>query len=164
MVSVRACLEKAIAACADLAVKSRVRIAAELGYAPEIRANAVDLEQAFLNIVLNAILHMHGAGRRAGLLAIALKCADQKTGPIQVRFRDTGPGIHSRYLSKTVWGEERVFQPLFTTKKSGTGMGLYIVRGLLANHGGTVRVEKTSHLGGNDVSGGTPVPGSGTGR
>jgi len=73
-----------------------------------------------------------------------MKTVDQNTGPIQVRFRDTGPGIHSRYLDRTVWGEERIFQPLFTTKKSGTGMGLYIVRGLLANHGGTVRVEKTA--------------------
>lgn len=143
-VSVRACLEKAVAACIDSATKLKIKIATEYGYAPEIRANAVDLEQAFLNIVLNAILHMKGTDRQGGLLAIELKTVDQKTGPIQVRFSDTGPGIHSRYLDKTVWGEERIFQPLFTTKKSGTGMGLYIVRGLLANHGGTVRVEKTA--------------------
>jgi len=143
-VSVRACLEKAVAACADSATKLKIKIATEYGYAPEIRANAVDLEQAFLNVVLNAILHMKGTNRQDGLLAIELKTVDQKAGPIQVRFRDTGPGIHSRFLDKTVWGEERIFQPLFTTKKSGTGMGLYIVRGLLANHGGTVRVEKTA--------------------
>jgi signal transduction histidine kinase len=143
-VSVRACLEKAVAACADSATKLKIKIATEYGYAPEIRANAMDLEQAFLNIVLNAILHMKGTNRQGGLLAIEMKTADQKTGPIQVRFRDTGPGIHARYLDKTIWGEERIFQPLFTTKKSGTGMGLYIVRGLLANHGGTVRVERTA--------------------
>jgi signal transduction histidine kinase len=144
LVSVRACLEKAVAACADSATKLKIKITTEFGYAPEIRANAVDLEQAFLNIVLNAILHMKGTNRQGGILAIEMKTVDQKTGPIQVRFRDTGPGIHSRYLDRTVWGEERIFQPLFTTKKSGTGMGLYIVRGLLANHGGTVRVEKTA--------------------
>jgi signal transduction histidine kinase len=144
LVSVRACLEKAVAACADLATKLKIKITTEFGYAPEIHANAVDLEQAFLNIVLNAILHMKGANRQGGILAIELKTADQRTGPIQVRFRDTGPGIHSRYLDRTAWGDERIFQPLFTTQKSGTGMGLYIVRGLLANHGGTVRVEKTA--------------------
>jgi signal transduction histidine kinase/CheY-like chemotaxis protein/predicted RNA-binding protein with RPS1 domain len=144
MVSVRVCLEKAVEACNDLAIKQKVRILAEYGFAPEIRANAVDLEQAFLNIVLNAILHIKGPNRPAGLLAIELKVADRTAGPIQVRFRDTGPGIHSRFLDKTVWGEERIFQPLFTTQKAGTGMGLYIVRGLLANHGGTVQVEKTA--------------------
>jgi signal transduction histidine kinase len=144
LLNLRECLGRVLAAAYDVATKHKVEIAHDLGYAPEIRSNAVDLEQAFLNIVLNGVLHMKGTGRQGGRLTIQLKTLDPPKGPIQIRFTDTGPGIHSRLLDPTIWGEERIFNPLFTTKQSGTGMGLYIVRGLLANHGATVRVEKTA--------------------
>src|ERR1035438_1733004 len=113
--------------------------------------NPIELEQAFLNLILNAIHQMKGTGRKSGVLRIETRQVVGTERPVQIRFCDTGPGIHSRYLDTTMWGEERIFQPLFTTKRAGTGMGLYITRGLLANHGGSVRVEKTAILAGTTL-------------
>jgi signal transduction histidine kinase len=132
-------------------VKARVTIRPQYAYVPPIFGNAVELEQAFVNLILNALHHMKGTHRRRGLLDITLSVAASLPRPIQIRFRDTGPGIHSRFLDTTVWGEERIFHPLFTTKKAGTGMGLYITRGLIGNHRGKVSIEKTAIMAGTTV-------------
>jgi signal transduction histidine kinase/CheY-like chemotaxis protein len=147
-VDLRARLDNAVQACALEARKSNVVVIKAFEYLPSVMGNPIELEQAFLNLTLNAIHHIRGTRRKSGVLRIETRQVVGTERPVQIRFRDTGPGIHSRYLDTTTWGEERIFQPLFTTKRAGTGMGLYITRGLLANHGGTVRVEETAILAG----------------
>ena len=127
--------------------KANVVISKSLAYMPPVFANPIEIEQVFLNLTLNAIHHMRGTRRGKGLVEVE-GCVTPDGNRAQFRFRDTGPGIHSRYLDTAIWGEERIFQPLFTTKRAGTGMGLYITRGLLASYGGTVKVEKTAILAG----------------
>ena len=148
LVDLRVRLDNAVQACALEARKSNVVVIREFEYLPSVMGNPIELEQAFLNLILNAIHQMKGTGRKSGVLRIETRQVVGTERPVQIRFCDTGPGIHSRYLDTTMWGEERIFQPLFTTKRAGTGMGLYITRGLLANHGGSVRVEKTAILAG----------------
>jgi signal transduction histidine kinase len=92
------------------------------------------LVSVFLNLVLNAIDATAKGGR------IALEAAGE-AGGVRVRVHDDGAGIAPAH-------QARLFQPYFTTKRHGTGLGLFMSRQLLAQHGG--RIECTS------------VPGSGT--
>ena len=85
------------------------------------------LVQAFLNLILNAI----DAADRRGRVELAVM-----RGPdgVQVEVRDDGPGVAPEDAG-------RLFQPYFTTKKHGTGLGLFVTRRLVEDHGGTVDFE-----------------------
>src|SRR5439155_6818160 len=78
----------------------------------------------FLNLVLNAI----DATARGGRIELRAAEADHH---MEVAVRDDGSGIAPE-------ARGRVFQPYFTTKKNGTGLGLFVTRKLVANHGGSV--------------------------
>jgi signal transduction histidine kinase len=82
------------------------------------------LVQVFLNLVLNAI-DATGTGGRIELRV------EHQPNALQVDVCDDGPGIPPGHAAK-------LFQPYFTTKKHGTGLGLFVTRKLVAEHGGTV--------------------------
>jgi len=82
------------------------------------------LVQVFLNLVLNAI---DATGKR-GRITLRTQRLD---GAVQVDVHDDGPGIPPGQAAK-------LFQPYFTTKTLGTGLGLFVTRKLVAEHGGTV--------------------------
>jgi signal transduction histidine kinase len=82
------------------------------------------LVQVFLNLVLNAI----DATDRGGRIELRV---EHHEGMLRVDVRDDGPGILPGQAAK-------LFQPYFTTKKYGTGLGLFVTRKLVAEHGGTV--------------------------
>jgi two-component system sensor histidine kinase HydH len=66
-----------------------------------------------------------------------LTLAGQRTAiHVQLQVRDTGRGIPTEQLAK-------IFEPLYTTKPGGSGLGLYIVQEIVAAHGGTLAVEST---------------------
>ena len=115
-----------------------------IDYVPFTWAHSTELEQVFLNILLNAVQHMRKSRHKSGIITIKTEFKPQEEMPIKIRFIDTGPGIHSRLLEPDLWKEEKIFHPMFTTKTKGTGMGLYISRGLLGNIGGIIRVERTA--------------------
>jgi signal transduction histidine kinase len=85
------------------------------------------LVQVFLNLVLNAI----DATERAGHIEVT---AQRQDDSVCVTVRDDGMGIAPEHAG-------RLFQPYFTTKKHGTGLGLFVTRKLVADHGGKVEVE-----------------------
>jgi signal transduction histidine kinase len=85
------------------------------------------LVQVFLNLVLNAI----DATDKGGRIILRAQCQD---GTLQVDVHDDGPGIPPQHAA-------RLFQPYFTTKRHGTGLGLFVTRKLVAQHGGTVDFE-----------------------
>jgi PAS domain S-box-containing protein len=103
---------------------------------PEIMADYFQVQQVFLNIVVNAEFFMIEAHRR-GRLTIVSEVAE---GNIKVSFTDDGPGIPPQNLS-------RIFNPFFTTKDvgKGTGLGLSICHGIIAEHCG--RIYATSESG-----------------
>jgi signal transduction histidine kinase len=122
----------------DLARKERVQIVFKLTSAPcSIVGNSILLQQAFLNIMLNAIQQMAHKAKKLGwvskrTLEITTLLND---GNLQVRFKDNGPGIHKVSLRK-------IFIPGFSTR-GGSGLGLYIARSFIQMLCGTLRVEET---------------------
>ncbi|GAH34352.1 unnamed protein product, partial [marine sediment metagenome] len=99
---------------------------------PETMADYFQLQQVFLNIVINAEYFMTEA-HHGGILTITT----EKVGDIiEVSFTDDGPGIAKENLV-------RLFDPFFTTKKigKGTGLGLSISHGMITEHGGRIYAE-----------------------
>jgi two-component system sensor histidine kinase HydH len=94
----------------------------------DIPLDADRMSQVLLNLALNAIAAM-GAG---GTLRVSLGWRDDRT--IRIAVTDTGAGIRREDLA-------RVFDPYFTTKPSGTGLGLPIVQKIVEAHGGAIRLE-----------------------
>jgi two-component system NtrC family sensor kinase len=94
---------------------------------PPLYALRDQLVQVFLNLVLNAI----DATERDG--KIELQVSRLGTG-VEVSVRDDGCGIAPEDAG-------RLFQPYFTTKKHGTGLGLFVTRQLVTDHGGTITCE-----------------------
>ncbi|MCX6011235.1 MAG: PAS domain S-box protein, partial [Chloroflexi bacterium] len=99
---------------------------------PEVMADYFQLQQVFLNIVINAEYFMKEANHK-GNLTIATEKVGNK---IRASFADDGPGIADENLG-------HLFDPFFTTKEvgRGTGLGLSICHGIVAEHGGRIHVE-----------------------
>jgi signal transduction histidine kinase len=95
---------------------------------PTIAGDPEQLGQAFGNLVLNAVQSMTDGGT----LGFETRPAEKEG--LEVVVSDTGPGIEPENL-------EKIFEPLFTTKAKGIGLGLSVTRTVFDKHGGTVRVE-----------------------
>jgi len=138
-INVNEVIQKAELLVRPLARKERVTLAFHLeADLPPVLGNSTWLQQVFLNIMLNGVQQMALKGGKHRLLEI--KTAHKKNGKelIQVRFADTGSGIH-----KQLWA--KVFELGYTTRPGGTGLGLFLVRSLLEGMGGAVEVEE-SHI------------------
>ena len=106
-------------------------IVAEMDRAlPELTADPVRLTQALLNLVINALQAVEHAGR----IVISAREAD---GWISVAVRDNGPGIPAERLAA-------IFDPYFTTKPEGSGLGLWIAQQIVTAHGGSLGVQNAS--------------------
>ncbi len=103
---------------------------------PPIRGNLHNLEQVFLNLLLNAIQAMPEGGE------ITIEARSTEDGYVAIEVSDTGVGIKPEAL-------EKVFDPFYTTKPAGrgTGLGLSIVYGIIKKHGGYVEVKSEVNLG-----------------
>jgi C4-dicarboxylate-specific signal transduction histidine kinase len=111
------------------AVKTGVTVRTQLtGELPRIRCDRVQVQQVMLNLIVNAIQAMRGIREGARELQISIE-AVQPEGGVRVGVRDTGPGLPPESLS-------RLFEPFYTTKPEGIGMGLPICRTIIEAHGG----------------------------
>jgi len=124
----------------DVAVERRFQKGA--GPLPMIQANADQLKQVFLNLVLNAIDAMPAGGTLR--ISTALEYGNEKPGFsektrfLRIQFSDTGEGMPAEVLS-------HLFEPFFTTKEHGSGLGLSISYRIIQSHGGEITV--TSQVG-----------------
>jgi signal transduction histidine kinase len=100
---------------------------------PLLQLDRDQMKQAFYNVIKNSVEAMH----RHGTLRIRTDLADTH---VIVRFVDTGGGMSAENLS-------RVFEPYFTTKPSGSGLGLLIVRRIVREHGGELSIESSQGKG-----------------
>jgi signal transduction histidine kinase len=91
---------------------------------PTIIAVKSQLEQVFINLILNAYDAMPNGGE---LRISARPLRDM----VEILFQDTGPGVAEK-------DRGRVFEPFFSTKKSGTGIGLSVSYGIIVAHGGNL--------------------------
>jgi len=100
---------------------------------PGLHVDGDQIKQAFYNIIRNSVQAM----KTGGILRVRTK-ADESH--VFVIFSDTGPGIPMDNMA-------RIFEPYFTTKESGSGLGLMIVQRVMQAHGGEVGIESTEGKG-----------------
>jgi len=99
---------------------------------PAINGDVSQLQQVFLNIILNAEHFMYQANKKGTLAITTLR----EEGRIKISIADDGPGIQPDKVG-------RVFDPFYTTKQvgEGTGLGLSICHGIISEHGGNIYAE-----------------------
>ena len=100
---------------------------------PFLQLDRDQMKQAFYNVIKNSLEAMH----RHGALRIRTDLDDTH---VIIRFVDTGGGMSAENLS-------RVFEPYFTTKPTGSGLGLLIVRRIVREHGGELSIESSEGKG-----------------
>jgi signal transduction histidine kinase len=108
---------------------------------PRVRGDAEQLRQVFLNLAINAVQAMVEGGKLT--ISTSVRKGGRRGTPAQlleVRFRDTGPGIPQNVL-------KNLFIPFYTTKEKGTGLGLPISQRIIENHGGTIEVRSRMNVG-----------------
>ncbi|HEY0321364.1 MAG TPA: ATP-binding protein [Pyrinomonadaceae bacterium] len=104
---------------------------------PRVRARADQLRQVFLNLVLNAQQAIQGRGE----ITLQTSASTQSLQPsISVDISDTGHGINEEEL-------QRIFEPFFSTRKKGTGLGLWVTQDIVRQHGGRIEVTSTKGKG-----------------
>ncbi|MBW2655373.1 MAG: GHKL domain-containing protein, partial [Deltaproteobacteria bacterium] len=102
---------------------------------PEIMADSAMLYQAFLNILINAFQSL----KNNGCITIQIK---YDSGSIVINFIDNGKGVEKELLKK-------IWTPFFTTKDTGTGLGLGIVKNIIEAHNGTIIITNMETMGAN---------------
>lgn len=99
------------------------------GGIPDVLVDPDQIQQVFVNIILNAAEAMTKGGK------LVIRSSVTPDGQsVAVSFADTGPGIAEA-------SRERIFDPFYTTKEHGTGLGLSISYGIVEQHGGSVSVD-----------------------
>jgi PAS domain S-box-containing protein len=109
----------------------KVELEVQLGELPGIACQAAKINQVALNLIANAI----DACSEGGQVTVSTRAVD---GGVEIEIRDTGCGIDPAIRDK-------IFDPFFTTKPQGqgTGLGLSISHGIVADHGGSIRVQSS---------------------
>lgn len=129
-VEAREVVERAVRLVQPAAERAGVEVRTDVGSEGAVlRADEELLRQALVNLLMNAVQATPAGGR---------VCLPLRLRGDHVRFRvvDTGKGIHAEDL-------DDVFKPFFTTRHSGTGLGLPITREIVERHGGSISVESS---------------------
>jgi nitrogen-specific signal transduction histidine kinase len=109
------------------------------GHPPMIQADENQLEVAFSNLLDNALAAVGSKGQ----VTVRVSCDESiRDGEraCEIEFADNGPGIPCESQAK-------LFTPYFTTKPSGSGLGLVIARKVIEDHGGTIKIESKEGIG-----------------
>ncbi len=122
--AIREVLELTVGALRSRGVAVQTELPAAL---PQALGDQVQLQQVIINLVMNGVEAMSAVADRPRVLRIGSQL--DGAGSVLVSVRDTGTGIDAAIL-------DRIFEPLFTTKSTGMGMGLSICRSIVEAHGG----------------------------
>ena len=127
---VKYCIESSLA-MVMYKYKTGLKVIQDHQTVPNVLGNPAEIGQVFLNLMVNAAQAMDGKG------IIEIKTFKENEW-VKVAIKDTGPGIPPEL-------QEKIFEPLFTTKApgQGTGLGLSISREIVSRHGGSITVEST---------------------
>lgn len=115
-------------------------IALQLDFPPDLSSIPADenqLSQVFLNLMINALQAMPEGG------ALQIDMKEKKSGRerwVEIRFTDTGAGIQKEKIHK-------IFEPFFSTRTGGSGLGLAVAHRIVEDHGGTIHVESAEGKG-----------------
>ena len=105
----------------------RLRLETDIQPMPKVFGSPDQLQQVFMNVVLNA----HAAMKKGGVLTIRTRATE---GWVLVEFEDTGCGIAAEDL-------DRIFEPFYSTKPTGTGLGLFVSHNIIEAHQGAIEVK-----------------------
>jgi signal transduction histidine kinase len=113
----------------------RLELAAAL---PPVLGDRVQLQQVVINLMINAIQAL--AGTEEGARSLVVRSEHYHSDQVLISVRDSGPGIAAETAN-------RLFDPFYTTKPNGTGMGLSISRSIIEAHGGRIWASSDSGTG-----------------
>jgi len=102
---------------------------------PPVHGDRVQIQQVLLNLILNAMDALEGAGGRSRSVTITAR--NDTAASVEISVADTGRGIAADQFA-------RIFEPFFTTKSKGIGMGLSISRSIVESHGGRLWAENNA--------------------
>lgn len=132
-------VREAVALTAGELTNNRVVLRTELQpNIPEVLGDRVQLQQVLLNLILNSNEAMSGLDLPVRELAITSQ--ESKHGVVKVEVRDTGTGLGAHDF-------ERIFDPFFSTKEGGLGLGLSISRTIVEAHGGKLWATRNKERG-----------------
>jgi signal transduction histidine kinase len=141
-------IEDVIQRCRPQTEEGQVEISTT--YAPDLPSIQVDrqrLEQVFTNLIINATQAMQSSGQepeeRKLFIQTKIATSDQKGESLKevfITFADTGPGIPAE-------SRQLIFEPFYTTKARGTGLGLTVARRVIEEHQGTISIESNKERG-----------------
>jgi signal transduction histidine kinase len=110
--------------------RHRILVQAEPAQVPQVRGDRIQLQQVLLNLITNAIDSM---AAKDGPRVLCVKSKVHDSGSVMVSVGDTGTGVEPEDI-------DQIFNPLFTTKSHGMGMGLSICRSIIEAHDGRLWV------------------------
>ena len=112
------------------AIKNGVSVQTQFAESlPAVTGDRTQLQQVILNLILNAVQAMSESG--LALRELQIGTEPNRPDSVLVSVRDSGPGIRPESL-------DRLFDPFYTTKPGGMGMGLSICRSIIESHGGQI--------------------------
>ncbi len=128
--------ESCVAFLAEKTRRRGVEIVRDFSPHPFLKGDPEKMQQVFLNLLINALDAMQSGGE------LRLSVGDDGDGGVVARVSDSGPGIPDDQLA-------RIFDPFYTTKEAGhgNGLGLVVVKGIVEEHGGEIRVQNRSEGG-----------------
>jgi C4-dicarboxylate-specific signal transduction histidine kinase len=138
-VNINEVIEETLGLIQSEVLGNNVSLQTELGpQLPPVLGDRVQLQQVVLNLVKNGIEAMSGVQDRA--LQLRIRSAKHDPNQVLVAVADSGVGIAPQVLG-------RIFEPFYTTKPEGTGMGLAISRSIIEAHGGRLWAEPSTPRG-----------------
>jgi PAS domain S-box-containing protein len=137
VVNVNDLIREVIVLVEALARRRHVAIALQLGEVARVEADRIQLAQAVLNLLQNALDAMNVANLTVRRLEIATR---SDRGTVEIAVADTGPGIPADV-------GERIFERFYTTKSEGTGLGLAICRSIVEAHRGRLQFTSVAGVG-----------------
>jgi signal transduction histidine kinase len=137
--NMNAAVQEIIGLARDEVRRKGVKVKTELAEGlPEVLGDRVQLQQVLLNLMMNGVGAMSTVEGRARELVI--KTQDGEEGQVRVTVQDSGIGLDAESM-------EKIFNPFYSTKAAGMGLGLSISRSIIQNHGGRLWAEPNDGAG-----------------
>jgi PAS domain S-box-containing protein len=121
----------------ELPASDRIVVTRSLGCAARVRIDQERLRRAIVNIHSNAVQAMSADGAARGTLSVESRLSRNR---VELSFRDSGTGMSPEVLA-------RAGEPLYSTKSNGVGLGLSVVKAVMEEHGGSIRMESVEGTG-----------------